>query len=143
MADLVITPAKVAPVRVIEQFTAPAAEAIDAGEYVRIDTTTGKAALGNGSSAGEARLGGIAINSAVAGQAVTVVRYGVIDVGDALDALTYDDDVYLSDTDGKLADAEGTVGVYVGTVVPGWGNTTADKLLRVKPTAVDVVGGSG
>lgn len=140
MTNLSITADDVAPVKVIEQMTCPAGEAITAGQYVRLDTTTGKFTKGNGSSAGEARLGGIALNSAAAGETVTAVLYGIVDLGDALAALTYDDDVYLSDTDGTLADAAGTVGVYVGTVVPGFGVTTPDKLLRVKPTLVDVVG---
>ena len=39
---------------------------------------------------------------------MTVVRKGWIDMGDALGDLTYDDDVFLSDTAGTLADAAGT-----------------------------------
>jgi hypothetical protein len=55
-----------------------------------------------------------------------------LDVGNALSALTYDDDVFLSDTDGTLADAAGTVSKIVATVVPGYAAiATYDKLLRV------------
>lgn len=129
MANLTIT--EVAPVKIVEQSTAPAAEAITKGQYVRIDTTTGKATKGNGTAAGEARKGGIALETVVAGEALTFVRKGVLDLGDALDSLTYDDDVFLSDTDGTLADAAGTVSLIVGTVVPGLGHTTPDKLLRI------------
>lgn len=129
MADLTIAAAR--PVQVIEQFTGPAAEAITSGQYVRYNVTTGKVELGKGTTAAEARKGGIAVQSAAAGETVTAVRKGDLDVGNALSALTYDDDVYLSDTDGILADAAGTVSLIVGTVVPAWGATTADKLLRV------------
>ena len=48
MATLSVTAADVALVQVIEKFTGPAAEAIAAGQYVRLDTSTGKIALGNG-----------------------------------------------------------------------------------------------
>jgi len=131
MATLSVTAADVALVQVIEKFTGPAAEAIAVGQYVRLDTSTGKIALGNGTSAAEARKGGIAITSAPAGMTVTAVRKGIVDFGDALGDLTYDDDVFLSDTDGVLADTAGTTSLIVGTVVPGWGATMADKLLRV------------
>ena len=130
MATLSVTAADVALVQVIEKFTGPAAEAITAGQYVRLDTSTGKIALGNGTSAAEARKGGIAITSAPAGMTVTAVRKGIVDLGDALGDLTYDDDVFLSDTDGVLADTAGTTSLIVGTVVPVWAATTADKLLR-------------
>lgn len=131
MANLSITADDVAAVKVIEQYTGPAAEAITAGQYVRFNTTNGKVELGNGTSAAEARRGGIALRSAAAGETLTFVRKGVLDVGDALATLTYDDDVYLSDTDGTLADAAGTTSLVVGTVVPGYAATTPDKLLRV------------
>jgi hypothetical protein len=45
--------------------------------------------------------------------------------------MAFDADVYLSDTDGTLATTAGTTSLVVGTVVPGWAATTADKLLRV------------
>lgn len=131
MADLSITAADVAPVRVIDQITAPAAETIAAGQAVRLDTTTGKLTLAKGTTAAEARIRGIALNGGVAGTTITAVSKGIIDLGDALGDLTYDDDVFLSDTDGTLADAAGTVSTIVGTVEPGFANTTPDKLLRV------------
>lgn len=132
MANLTVVAAKVAPVQILEKFTGPAAEVITKGQYVRYNVTNGKIELGNATLAAEARAGGIAIEGAsVAGVTVTAVRKGLVDVGDALDALTYDDDVFLSNTDGVLADVAGTVSAIVGTVVPAWGATTADKLLRV------------
>lgn len=142
MTDLSITASAVSPVRVdpAQQFTGPAAETIVAGQYVRFNTTNGKVELGKATTAAEARSGGIALNGGIAGVPITFVGEGaILDLGDALDALTYDDDVYLSDTDGTLADATGTVTKLVGRVVPGWGYTTADKLLQVRMTeAIDV-----
>jgi hypothetical protein len=131
MTDLSITTCT--PVRVIEQYTGPAAEAIAVGQYVRFNVTSGTIELGKGTTSAEARSGGIAIKAALAaGDTVTFVRKGVLDVGNALSALTYDDDVFLSDTDGTLADAAGTVSKIVATVVPGYAvTTTYDKLLRV------------
>ena len=132
MATLNVVAARVAPVRVIEQFTAPAGEAITAGQFVRFNTTTGKLELGNGTTAAEARRGGIAIDSApVAGLAVTVVSKGIVDLGNALGSLTYDDDVFLSNTDGVLGDAAGSSSYVVGVVVPGWAADPPDKLLAV------------
>lgn len=129
MTDLAIT--GIRPVQVIEQHTGVAGEAVTAGQYVRLNTTTGKIELGKGTTAAEARKGGLALAAAAAGDTLTFIRKGLADVGNALSALTYDDDVFLSDTDGTLADAAGTVSLIVGTVVPAWGATTADKLLRL------------
>jgi hypothetical protein len=136
MANLTIVAADVHSVRVDGEdgyITGPAAEAITAGQYVRRNVTTGHIELGNGTNAAESRDGGIALNGAnIAGITITAQRTGIVDLGDALDALTYDDDVFLSDTDGTLADTAGTVSKIVGTVEPGFGTTTPDKLLRLK-----------
>jgi len=131
MATLTVTAARVALVEQIEKFSGPAAEAITAGQYVRYNTTSGKIELGNGTDTTENRSGGIALNSAGIGETVTVLRKGIVDLGDALGDLTYDDDVFLSDTDGVLADTAGSASKIVGTVVPIWGHTTADKALRL------------
>jgi hypothetical protein len=135
MANLTIDPDRVAPIsidRANGDITAPAAEAIAKGQYVRLNVTTGRLELGNGSTAAEARSGGVAITGALgAGDIITAVRKGELDLGDALTALAYDQDVFLSNTDGTLADTAGTVSLVVGTVVSGNGHTTPDKLLRV------------
>lgn len=132
MATLNITASAVAPVKVEEQFTGPAAEIITAGQFVRFNTTNGKFELGNGTTAGESRRGGIAITGApVAGQTITVVTKGIIDLGNALGSLTYDDDVFLDNTDGVLGDTAGSVSYVVGVVVPGFASLTPDKLLQV------------
>lgn len=111
----------------------PAAEAITEGAPIRLDTTTGRWTNANGSGAAEARVRAIAVHRAVAGQALTGVKKGVLD-GYTLDALAYDADVFLSDTDGRIADAAGTVSKVVGQVIPAFAVTTgiaADKLLLV------------
>jgi hypothetical protein len=133
MSDLSITATDVAPVKVIEQFTAPAHEAIDAGEAVYFVAATGKVGLADEN--GSAPLNepeGIAITTAnQANITVTVVKQGIIDVGDALAGLDYGATVYLSQTAGLLADADPANGVVIGEVVPAFGATTADKLLRI------------
>ena len=134
MANLTIVAADVHSVRIngpSDIFAGPCNEAVTAGQYVRRNVTTGYIEKGNGTTAAEARDGGIALNSAAAGETVEAQRAGVVDLGDALDALTYDDDIFLSDTDGTLADTAGTVSKILGTVEPGFGSTTPDKLLRL------------
>jgi hypothetical protein len=116
-----------------DQATYPAAEAIVAGAPIRLDTSNGRFTNANASSAAEARATHIATHSAAAGEAVTGIRRGLLD-GFVLDALAYDAAVYLSNTDGRLADAAGTTPVTVGRVVPGFATTlgtAADKLLDV------------
>jgi len=132
MSDLTITATDVAPVEIFEQWTGPAIEAFSAGEMVRIDTGTGKVTPANATAAAEARTMGMAISTGdYIGDSVTVVKRGVIDVGDALDALDYDAAIYLSNTDGTLGTAAATTSLIVGRVVPAWGSTTADKLLHL------------
>lgn len=129
MTDLVITTVRI--VESTEQITTPASEVFAVGEAVRFDTS-GLLTPGNGSAAGEADIEGIAVRACTyVNEAVTAVRKGTLDVGDALSALAFGALVYLSDTDGQLADAAGTVTVVVGRVIAAWGNTTADKLLLV------------
>lgn len=81
------------------------------GKYLRVDGTTGKAMLGNATSAGEVGgLRGIALSDQkYVGDSVTLLRHGLMDFGDALDGMDYGATIYVSDTDGTLADAAGTV----------------------------------
>jgi len=132
MSDLTITASDVAAVQIFEQWTAPASEALNAGEAVRLDTTSGKATPSNATSGAEARTLGIALETAdFANETITILKRGILDVGDALADLDYDAAVYLSNTDGALGTAAATTSLVVGRVVPGWGYTTADKLLWV------------
>lgn len=111
--------------------TLPAAEAIVAGAPVRMDTTAGTWTNANGTSAAEARVWGIATKTVPAGMPVMAVRRGFLS-GFTLGA--YDSAVYLSDTDGRLDTAAGTVSVVIGRVISATGNTLGsalDKILHV------------
>ena len=132
MAAITVTAARVRPVLIIEQETKPAAEAITRGQYVRIDNA-GKWALGNATTTGEVALGtgGIALKDVAAGEALTALRKGLVDIGDGFTAMAFGAPVYLSDTDGGLDTAAGTVSTIVGYVDSAWAATSADKLLRV------------
>lgn len=133
MADITITANEVSPVLVFEKLTGPCAEAIDAGEFVRLDTTSGEFTLANATSAAEGRVVGMAVNSGGVGTPITVVKRGLVYVGSALASETLDEELNLSNTDGALDDGAGSpTGTYpVGRVWPGFANTTADKLLFV------------
>lgn len=135
MANIALTTADKVEVVGIpgRQLTLPAAEAITAGAPVRIDTSNGKFTNANGTTTGEARVWGIATSTVAAGGTLTAVRNGIMDGFNFSQA--YDAAVYLSDTDGRLADAAGTVSVVVGRVIPGTAvplGTAYDKLLSVE-----------
>lgn len=120
----------------VRQMTLPAAEAIVAGAPVRLDTTAGTFTNANGSAAGEARVWGVATRSVAAREPVTAVRNGVLDGFDFTTApQAFDAAIYVSDTDGRLGDAAGTVSTPIGRVVPGTATTLGtayDKLLSVE-----------
>jgi hypothetical protein len=138
MADIALSAKMSADreLRVVEswqQFTAPCVEAIAEGDGIRFDATTGKWTKANATVAGEARVTHIATHRAAAGQSLTGIKKGIVD-GFVLDALNYDVDIFLSNTDGRLGDVAGTVSKIVGRVIPGFATTTgtaADKLLLV------------
>jgi len=114
-----------------DQATFPAAEAINAGAMIRLDTATGRWTNANASSAAEARATHMAWRTVAAGEALTGVR-GCLVESHVLDALAYDAPVYLNDTDDTLGDAAGTTSVIVGRVVSAHAQllgTAADKLL--------------
>jgi len=135
MAALALTTAaRVEIVQSLEQHTLPAGETIVAGAPVRIDTN-GKFLNGNGTDATESAVYGIATHSAIANEALTAIKKGVLD-GYALGSIAYNTLVYVADTDATLATTAGeaTVDVIVGRVIPAWGQpvgTAADKLLEV------------
>lgn len=130
MANLTIVTTEVAAVEYIDSFTVPLNEAVPIGGYGRVDSN-GQLNLGNATTAGEVGYRrGIVVETLA--EAARVMADGLLDLGSALDGLSIGDRVYISDTDGLLADAAGTVSVIAGVVVPGLGETTADKLLRVR-----------
>lgn len=129
-----VTAGKLRVVESIQQLTLPFAESVNVGQAVRIDTTTGKWTKANGTDAAEARVWGILVSKDAAGAVGTAIRKGVVD-GFDLASLAYDLAIYMSDTDGGLADdAASTVDVAVGRVIPAWSTTlgtAADKLLEI------------
>lgn len=130
-ANLSITATDVAAVKVIDQLTLPAAEEIDAGEVVFLNTD-GEWELADQDEAAEDDPWGIAIRNAnQAHIAITVVKKGYLDLGDALDGLDIGAVVYLSATPGAIYDSDPGNTIEVGKVCAAFGATTADKLLMV------------
>lgn len=131
MAAITVTALDFMAVDVREQLIAPSAEAITAGQYIRLDTD-GKWALGNGTTAGEiGSTWGLAATSVAAGEGLTGWTDADVNIGDGLTALAFDAPIYIGDVDGTLDTVAGTVSRVVARVIPGWAATTADKLLRV------------
>jgi hypothetical protein len=112
----------------------PAGATITAGMVVRMNTSA-RLVGADGSAAGTADAIGIALKGGPAGTAISVAgANAIVDLGDALSAVAYGAPVYLSDTGtntGVMGDAAGTATRIVGWCIPAFGNTTADKLLRV------------
>lgn len=133
MANIALTTAeRIEVVESIKQATAPAGEAITAGAPVRFDAS-GNFVNGNGTTATEAAVYGIATRTVASGEAVTAVAKGVLD-GFDFSSQDYGDVIYVSDTDARIGDAAGTTSVVVGKVISAWGQqigTAADKLLDV------------
>jgi hypothetical protein len=134
MADIaLVTAGKIEVVESIIQATLPVNEDVTAGDLLRIDVTTGHFTRSNGSSAGEADTFGVATRTVKNGMPVTAIRKGVL-AGFNLAAQGYSATLYASNTDGKIADAAGTVSKVVGKVIPVWGQllgASPDKLLFV------------
>jgi len=118
-------------VEILEQMTLAADEPITPGAPVRINGD--RFTNGNGSTATEADIYGIATGDKVipAGFPVTAIRHGVLD-GFTFTGTT-NAPVYVSDTDGKLDTAAGTVSKVVGRIIPGTAvpRTVTSKLLLV------------
>lgn len=123
MADLTVTATKVGvpfphDARIRSQI---AGAALNGGVCVYVDSS-GKAQLSSGTTAAKATFKGIAIPrmntgyAAGSGQAVEIVEEGEVE-GFDLSGLAYGALVYVSDTDGALADAAGTHSAVVGCVV--------------------------
>lgn len=130
MADLSLSNTdRVEIVESLLQATLPAAEAITAGNAVRIDTN-GKFTKSNATTATEADTYGIAGKSVAAGMPLTAVRLGVMSGWD-LSALTYSGTLYLSNTDGALATTAGTVSKAIAKVLPVHGSTLGNSAAKV------------
>lgn len=139
MADLALVTAdkgQVATIPVV-QHTFIAGEAIAALAPCYIDPTTGKALNSDADAAGKQLCWGVATHTAAAGEALTLIRRGVID-GLDLSALNYGASVFVSNNVGRIADAAGTQSVRVGHVIPVMATTLGtafDKVLMVECNA--------
>lgn len=106
-----------------------------AGKYLRVDTTTAKAMLGNASSAAEVgTIRGVAeTTEKYVGDSVTLLIAGLVDFGNGLAGMDYGEAIFLSDTDGTFADAAGTVTTaIVGHVWPVFeADGTVKKLAKI------------
>lgn len=109
-------------VQIDDQITVKSGEDVSSrrSKYMRVDSTTGKAVLGNATAAAEVgTLRGVALSTQQhVGDSVTLLRRGLLDWGNALDGMDYGEAIKLSDTDGTFADAAGTVDTTVGYVYP-------------------------
>jgi hypothetical protein len=114
---LSVTSSRVSPVypQTAEIYDFVAGAALAPGDAVRLDATTGKAVLANAASAANSGFRGLALNSAGAGQGVSVLKRGHV-YGFDLAALNYGALVYLDNASGDLGNAAGTVSVVVGSV---------------------------
>jgi len=115
MSDITVTAAQVAVVfpEQAEIYNVIAAEALTKGLalYQVTDGTYGKA---DANAAGKQQFRGIALEAAAAGEAISMLKRGVL-AGYTLG--TYDDEVYLSDTAGALSTTIGTLLVKCGRVI--------------------------
>lgn len=102
-----------------------AGEAINAGEFVYLDPSDGKARKAEcDATVDKAKVAGIAVNSAVAGQPISYVASGEVTVNSAF--LSVGLLLVLSPTAGKCMDVGDVVNTQYVTVI-GW-STAADKL---------------
>lgn len=128
--ELTITPTAVKVVEIVEQKTAPAGEAINAGEGVHLDAN-GKWIKTNAATAAGVAYPGIALSTVKANMPLTALRKGALSLGDALDAVAFGSAIKFSNTAGQIATAAGTVDVDAGVVEPVWSATTPKKVLRL------------
>ncbi len=102
-----------------------AGEAINAGEFVYLDPSDGKARKAEcDATVDKAKVAGIAVNSAVAGQPISYVASGEVTVNAAF--LSVGLLLVLSPTAGKCMDVGDLVNTQYVTLI-GW-STAADKL---------------
>lgn len=133
MALITLVASRVRVVTLIHAETKPAAVAITRGQIVYVDTA-GKWALSLTTSlAAAGNVRGWALKDVGAGEPLSALRIGILDVGDGLDAagLTYGAQIFGNDTGGSIGTAAGTASVINGTITSGWASTTADKLVYV------------
>lgn len=135
MADLAITAVRIVQFgdtyeAILDEDTATANKFA-----LRWDTTNGDATPAKATTAAEGRFVGLSTTvNAKVGTPVTIAGPGcLVDVGNVLTGMAYDVEVFLSDTDGLLADGAGTESIVVGRVTPRPRSDMGapDKLLRI------------
>lgn len=117
----------------IEQKTLIAAVDMDELTPVYINTS-GKFAKGDASAAGTADVYGLTLRKVKAGEPVTAIAKGTVGGFTFAAGQDYGESVYLSDTEGRVADAAGTVEVKIGIIVPVLGQprgSSPAKFVRV------------
>jgi hypothetical protein len=118
MTDLAVVEAAVAVVFPLkaEIHTGILAAAVTAGQAVYVVIASADYDLADAGVANQlAELRGIALESGGVGQAINILKRGHI-AGFTL-TQAHDDEIFLSDTAGALADAAGTVTVHAGRVI--------------------------
>jgi hypothetical protein len=134
MADIALQTAnKAEVVESRNQMTLRAAVAVTAGQAVRVGAS-GTWVLAKATSTANGTGVYIATRTVKAGEGLTAIRSGVMDGWD-LSGLAYGAAVYLSDTDGALATAAGTVSIVLGRVIPAAATVRGvnpDKILEVQ-----------
>lgn len=124
------TAGRIEVIESIEQKTLKSSAAINAGTYVR-ENSSGQWEQALATSAGAAAGARLALRTVVAGEALTAMKRGVVGgftISQAFNAATY-----LSDT-GTVADAAGTAPVVTGRVRAATANDVTaahDKVLEV------------
>lgn len=124
MATIAVNPDQVAIVAIDEPIRpAVAGAAINKGQNVGFDGTSGRATLGGARA--------IAVSKAVAARyEVSTLKKGIVELGDALQTLAFGAAVYGA-PNGSLDDVA-TGNIRVGTVIEGWSQSPPRKLLRVE-----------
>lgn len=118
MTDIVLVAAKIAPVypTKAEIISGIAGVTITAGQAVYFIAASGLLGLADANVSGSQQFRGIALNGGGAGQAISVLKEGHC-YGFTLSGQSYDDPLFLSDTEGVLGDSAGTLEVTAGLVV--------------------------
>lgn len=129
MAAVVITPADVALIRSDNQLTAPCGVDVLAGQMVTRHLTTGLWILAS-TSVQSGKVEGMAIRSAKNGEGLTILKKGLISLGQALSALNFQAELYLS-TAGGIDTTAGTPSVIIGIIRAAFGSRPADHILEI------------
>ncbi|WP_407122756.1 hypothetical protein [Bradyrhizobium sp. STM 3561] len=132
MADIAITAANVIGDGGSPRETMTAGVAITAGQYVYLDSTTNTYKLSDSNAAGAKTCRGVALNSAAAGQPLTIQKGGPVTVGGTLvKGTTY----CQSTTPGGICpQADITTGGDV--VVLGVATSTTQLLLNIQAPGI-------